>query len=323
MAEYGLTDEQIAEFREAYMLFDKDSDGRITATELGVVMRSLGQKPTEKDLCNMVEMVDQDGNGTIEFNEFLFMMSKKMKESDREEELREAFRVFDRDGDGYISSAELSHVMINLGEKLTEDDVEDMIKEADVDGDGRVNYEVAFLSNLLLVKASFSLDIKENCKPNDCYDVRRQGFFQSGVYIIWPRFFNQPVKVFCDMVTKGGGWTVIQRRDDIEPRQDFNLPWTSYKHGFGNITGEFWIGDSLSYHNDTYFSTKDKFHNNQCSNTHQAAWWFKDCTKCLLNGIYQSDGLVKPVGQGIYWYQLRNSWDLSLKRTEMKIRPEF
>lgn len=141
MAEYGLTDEQIAEFREAYMLFDKDSDGRITATELGVVMRSLGQKPTEKDLCNMVEMVDQDGNGTIEFNEFLFMMSKKMKESDREEELREAFRVFDRDGDGYISSAELSHVMINLGEKLTEDDVEDMIKEADVDGDGRVNYE--------------------------------------------------------------------------------------------------------------------------------------------------------------------------------------
>ncbi|XP_013779342.2 techylectin-5B-like [Limulus polyphemus] len=214
---------------------------------------------------------------------------------------------------------------------------------------------VALLSNLLLVKASFSIDdIKKNCRPNDCYDIRRQGFFQSGVYIIWPRFFNQPVQVFCDMVTEGGGWTVIQRRDDIEPRQDFNLPWTSYKYGFGNVTGEFWIGndilfaltnkedtvlrvdletfdrekayaeyggflvrgerdfykmmvgayhgnagDSLSYHNDTYFSTKDKFHNKECAKTHQAAWWFKDCTKSLLNGIYQSDGRVKPVVIGL------------------------
>ncbi|XP_013771959.1 calmodulin-A-like isoform X1 [Limulus polyphemus] len=141
MTEYGLTEEQVAEFKEAFMLFDKDSDGRITATELGIVMKSLGQQPTEKELRNMVEMVDQDGNGTIEFNEFLFMMSKKMKESDREEELSEAFKVFDRNGDGFISSSELSHVMFNLGEKLTEDDIEDMIKEADLDGDGLVNYQ--------------------------------------------------------------------------------------------------------------------------------------------------------------------------------------
>ena len=81
------------------------------------------------------------GNGTIEFNEFLLMMSKKMKETDKEEELREAFRVFDRNGDGYISATELRHVMTNLGEKLTDEEVEDMIREADLDGDGLVNYE--------------------------------------------------------------------------------------------------------------------------------------------------------------------------------------
>ena len=81
------------------------------------------------------------GNGTIEFNEFLNMMSKKMKETDKEEELREAFRVFDRNGDGFISASELRHVMTNLGEKLTDEEVEDMIREADLDGDGLVNYD--------------------------------------------------------------------------------------------------------------------------------------------------------------------------------------
>lgn len=60
-AEYGLSEEQVAEFKEAFMLFDKDLDGRITATELGIVMRSLGQRPTETELKNMVTMVDQDG----------------------------------------------------------------------------------------------------------------------------------------------------------------------------------------------------------------------------------------------------------------------
>ncbi|KAG5329287.1 CALMB protein, partial [Acromyrmex charruanus] len=131
----------ISEFKEAFMLFDKDEDGTITMAELGVVMRSLGQRPSETELRDMVNEVDQDGNGTIEFNEFLQMMSKKMKSADGEDELREAFRVFDKNNDGLISSKELRHVMTNLGEKLSEEEVDDMIKEADLDGDGMVNYE--------------------------------------------------------------------------------------------------------------------------------------------------------------------------------------
>ena len=69
------------------------------------------------------------------------MMVKKMKDTDSEEEIRESFRVFDKNGNGFISAAELRHVMRNLGEKLTDEEVEEMIREADVDGDGRVNYE--------------------------------------------------------------------------------------------------------------------------------------------------------------------------------------
>mgnify|MGYP002642450713 FL=1 len=63
-----------------------------------------------------------------------------MKDTDSEEELREAFKVFDKDGNGFISAAELRHVMTNLGEKLSDDEVDEMIKEADVDGDGQINY---------------------------------------------------------------------------------------------------------------------------------------------------------------------------------------
>merc|ERR1719498_815437 len=64
-----------------------------------------------------------------------------MKDTDTEEELIEAFKVFDRDGNGFISAAELRHVMTNLGEKLTDEEVDEMIREADVDDDGQINYE--------------------------------------------------------------------------------------------------------------------------------------------------------------------------------------
>ncbi|CAN7056984.1 unnamed protein product [Brassica rapa subsp. trilocularis] len=165
-----LTDDQISEFKEAFSLFDKDGDGTlsssasfveclgfcyllnneqsfslltgcITTKELGTVMRSLGQNPTEAELQDMINEVDADGNGTIDFPEFLNLMARKMKDTDSEEELKEAFRVFDKDQNGFISAAELRHVMTNLGEKLTDEEVDEMIKEADVDGDGQINYE--------------------------------------------------------------------------------------------------------------------------------------------------------------------------------------
>eukprot|EP00249_Psilotum_nudum_P012010 c23528_g1_i1 orf=199-648(+) len=140
MAE-NLNEEQMAELREAFNLFDKDRNGSITMEELGTVMRSLGQNPTKTELQNMINEVDVDGNGTVDFSEFLSLMAAKMKDTDPEEELKEAFKVFDQDHNGYITASELSHVMINLGEKLTEEEVWQMIREADADGDGQVNYD--------------------------------------------------------------------------------------------------------------------------------------------------------------------------------------
>ncbi|CAA6667218.1 unnamed protein product [Spirodela intermedia] len=129
-----LSEDQISEFQEAFCLFDKDGDARHRHP-------LVGSDPTEEELQDMIREVDVDGNGTIEFGEFLNLMARKMKETDAEEELKEAFKVFDKDQNGFISASELRNVMINLGEKLTDEEVEQMIREADMDGDGQVNFE--------------------------------------------------------------------------------------------------------------------------------------------------------------------------------------
>ncbi|XP_043203162.1 microfibril-associated glycoprotein 4-like [Amphibalanus amphitrite] len=78
--------------------------------------------------------------------------------------------------------------------------------------------------------------------PRDCSDLPVDS--PSGVYLLQPSGDSQqpPVKAYCDMDTVGGRWTVIQRRDDFQPRQNFYLGWQEYKKGFGNLTGEFWLG---------------------------------------------------------------------------------
>ncbi|XP_036076028.1 calmodulin-like [Rousettus aegyptiacus] len=113
----------------------------MAAKELATVMKSLGQNPPEAELQDMINEVDADGTSTIDFPEFLAIMARKMKDIDSEDEIREAYHVFDKDGNGYIRATELHHVMTNLGEKLTDEEVDEMIREADIDGDGQVNYK--------------------------------------------------------------------------------------------------------------------------------------------------------------------------------------
>ena len=137
-----LTEEQIGFFKEAFNLFDKDGNGFINTDELASLLRSLGQNNTEAELQEIISEVDIDGNGSIDFPEFLTIMARKMKENNnKDEEIHEIFKVFDKEGNGFISVAELSHVMISLGEEITEEEVKEMIKEADIDGDGQVSYE--------------------------------------------------------------------------------------------------------------------------------------------------------------------------------------
>ncbi|ORY93919.1 calmodulin 2 [Syncephalastrum racemosum] len=136
-----LSAEQISEYKASFDLFDKDGNGFIDSKELGAVMKSLNMTPSEGELKDMIQEVDADGNGTIDFNEFLTMLQGRSNKSDTERELRETFQVFDKDGNGFISASELRNVMTSVGENLSQGELDAMIKEADRDGDGVINYE--------------------------------------------------------------------------------------------------------------------------------------------------------------------------------------
>ncbi|CAH1118486.1 unnamed protein product [Phaedon cochleariae] len=140
---------QMKEFREAFRLFDKDGDGSITKEELGRVMRSLGQFARTEELQQMLQEVDVDGDGNVSFEEFVDIAwsagagtdpDQVLSRDEEEKELRDAFRVFDKHNRGYITASDLRAVLQCLGEDLSEEEIEDMIKEVDVDGDGRIDF---------------------------------------------------------------------------------------------------------------------------------------------------------------------------------------
>ena len=207
--------------------------------------------------------------------------------------------------------------------------------------------------------------------PKDCSDLYKAGVTTNGVYSVNPDGRGS-FSVYCDMTTDGGGWTVFQRRQDGS--QDFYRGWSQYKAGFGQLTGEFWLGndnihrltasrpselrvdlgdwsggrayakygsfrvgdeqslyrlsvgsysgtagDSLAYHNNMAFSTKDRDNDKgsrHCAVVYTGAWWYKSCHNSNLNGQYLGN---KVDGKGARWHHYKGG--LSLKFTEMKLRP--
>ncbi|CAD8177345.1 unnamed protein product [Paramecium pentaurelia] len=131
-----LTEEEIFEFKEAFDFLDKNCDGVITANQFSTILRSIGQNPTEKEVQDIFIEFDADEDGTIDFAQFLCLMGRKMKELESEER-----KKLDKDGNELISIPELRCAMKNQGEKLTDNEIEDMIEEADKDGDGYISYE--------------------------------------------------------------------------------------------------------------------------------------------------------------------------------------
>ena len=134
-----ISSEQMAEYKNIFDMFDEDHSGRISSVELGHVMEQLGEHPTKEVLDAMVREADADGDGEINFHEFLLMMAKK--DSTDKDEIMSAFEMFDKNKDGFISADELRTVMESLGEMLTEADIDNMMKVADQDDDGRVSFE--------------------------------------------------------------------------------------------------------------------------------------------------------------------------------------
>lgn len=139
-AAQGLSEEKLAEAKEIFELYDKDGDKRISTQELGNVMRALGANPTLGELQEMIREVDSNGNGTVDFSEFITLFMTKLKEPDTEADLIETFKMFDKDENGCIRPEELREALMKAGSKLTEEEADEMVREADIDGDGFINY---------------------------------------------------------------------------------------------------------------------------------------------------------------------------------------
>ena len=135
------------------MIFTKnitfqDGSGTISTKELLGVMRSIGQNPTEDEILNHIVEYDINGDGTIDFDEFCEMMLKQSKDIDQTVEIREAFKIFDRDGNGYIDAKELKDVVTRMGECLTAEEADEFLREADTNEDGKLDYN-EFLTMLM------------------------------------------------------------------------------------------------------------------------------------------------------------------------------
>ncbi|KAG0728607.1 Myosin-2 essential light chain [Chionoecetes opilio] len=165
------SEDQIIEFQEAFCIFDQKGDGKIQVSQIGEVLRALGQNPTEADVKKLshqhrpgtdrgsrgmhrsaVQTQDSDDtlmacckqawNERISFEVFLPIMQtiSRQRPIDTADDFIEGLRHFDKDGNGYISSAELRHLMTHLGEKLTDEEVEQLLAGQE-DSQGNINYE--------------------------------------------------------------------------------------------------------------------------------------------------------------------------------------
>lgn len=134
--------QQLNELREIFSRFDMDSDGSLTTLELAALLRSLGLKPSGDQIQVLLSKMDSNGNGSVEFDELVktIMPDINAQVLLNQEQLIGVFKCFDRDGNGFISAAELAGAMAKMGQPLTYRELTDMIKEADVDGDGVISF---------------------------------------------------------------------------------------------------------------------------------------------------------------------------------------
>merc|ERR1712224_88308 len=141
----SLTEEQRGELREAFDLFDTDGSGAVDFTELMTAIKALGFEPKKEEIAKMVKEMDKDGDQTVDFEEFCIMMAEKMNQKDGKDEMLKGFKMFDDDNTGKISMKNFKRVAKELGENLTDKELEEILGEADTDKDGEIN-EAEFLA---------------------------------------------------------------------------------------------------------------------------------------------------------------------------------
>ncbi|CAF1267430.1 unnamed protein product [Adineta ricciae] len=147
---FNLTDGQMNEYEEIFTYFDRKNTGRIDVNDLGLIIRSAGLNPSDMKLKEIQDDYERNKINEIDFQQFLQILINLTNEIDDEIDLIEAFRVFDKEGQGnqsyihlmsFITKEELFHIVTHLGEKLTSEEAEEMMEDADIYCDGKIRYE--------------------------------------------------------------------------------------------------------------------------------------------------------------------------------------
>eukprot|EP00195_Chlamydomonas_chlamydogama_P012241 CAMPEP_0202901562 /NCGR_PEP_ID=MMETSP1392-20130828/14326_1 /ASSEMBLY_ACC=CAM_ASM_000868 /TAXON_ID=225041 /ORGANISM="Chlamydomonas chlamydogama, Strain SAG 11-48b" /LENGTH=201 /DNA_ID=CAMNT_0049588143 /DNA_START=103 /DNA_END=709 /DNA_ORIENTATION=- len=134
----GVTEEQLAQFKEAFELFDADKSGCIDEKELRACMRAVGFDVSKQEVQRMIASVDDDGSGTIEFPEFMKLMCQQQERKDPKEDVKRVFMLYDTQGKGHITVDDLQRACRQLGESMSDAQLAEMLRIADVDKDGEV-----------------------------------------------------------------------------------------------------------------------------------------------------------------------------------------
>lgn len=134
-----LSEDQKQELKEAFELFDADKVGSIDLHELKVLMRALGFDVKKADVIKIVHDVDPNNEGTVVYEQFLEIMGEKYAQRDPEDEIKKAFQLFDDDHSGLIDIKNMKRVARELGENLSEEELQAMIDEFDRDQDGKIS----------------------------------------------------------------------------------------------------------------------------------------------------------------------------------------
>jgi calmodulin len=146
-----IEDEQINIYKQAFDMFDKKGNGTISSDDLYLAFKNMGNEFTMEQVEEMVRELDEDNSGEIDFEEFISLI-KKVNENDEEDEIDaviRAFKTFDRDRNGYLDCREFRYILTRLGDRFTDQEVDEIFKEADLNHDGKIEYEefVSFWKN--------------------------------------------------------------------------------------------------------------------------------------------------------------------------------
>ena len=149
----GLTADEIEEIKEAFDIFDSEQVGAVPISELTNAMKSLGFDSKNPTIYRMVVEMDTDGNGQIDFEEFLDMMTARISDKNTKADLERVFKLFDDQRQGFISVENLARVARDLGEDISLDELKEIVQRADLNGDGKLTFEDFYT---VMTKKSFA-----------------------------------------------------------------------------------------------------------------------------------------------------------------------